>query len=891
MNHANQMKADADTMHPAAERLRAFVLGELNDAASEGIEQHLSGCAICRESLHGGAEDSLVALIRAAASTTVGLGLSAPRSAGRRQPHLPGYELLEVLGEGGMGVVWKARQMRLNRLVALKLLRSAGMASAESLARFRREAEAVARLRHANIVQIYEVGEHDGEPYLALEFAGGGNLAQKLADGPLPPSQAAELVETLARAMHHVHQHGILHRDLKPGNVLLDETGAAKIGDFGLAKQLDEATAHTQTGAILGTPSYMAPEQTGGEKATVGPPTDVYALGAILYETLTGRPPFRGPTALDTLAQVREREPVPPRQLQPSVPRDLETICLKCLHKEPRKRYASAADLADDLRRFREGRPIRARRAGLLERLVKWARRQPAWTALGVVSALALAALLGGGLWYQARLRAAVGQADSNRERADANRERADANYRHARQAINQMLDRLAKFRVPGAPQVGVLRRELSKDALTFFQGIAEAEADADPAARFDIAKAYTLLGAILDAQSQSETGRESLNHARLLLEQLCAEDPANWDYRIELSLCLARLAACEAERGRLPECLRFHEQSLEVCRELCRLEPDNADCQRALARGHLNLGCSCNDSDRREQAEFHWKETIRIMEKLVREHPEVLDDQYMLAVGSSNLAMLYRDAGRTAEADAIYREVEPRLTKLVEENAGHRNWGNWAWGLMMTLRNWGSMLVTARRGDEAGPLLNRAIAFMDKWCLEDPQLPGRQALLLGCLVARMCNSTLLHRRDEGDKDWQRAVALSAQLNSWSDLCIGALCDARFGDHMLAAARAEHLAKQKNLRDEDLNQLARAYALAAIAARKDSRLAPTEQMRKADCYAAESIALLSKLRGNGYFDKSDRLKAQHADTDLDSLRQRDDFVKLVNDIAKPAARK
>jgi serine/threonine protein kinase len=312
-----------------------------------------------------------------------------------------GYEVFEELGRGGMGVVYKARQVGLNRLVALKMILAGEFASVEEQARFRREAEAAARLDHPNIVRVYEVGEADGRPYLALEYVPGGNLADRLADGPLPAGAAARLVETLARAAHAAHEHGIVHRDLKPANILLASGGCEppgtgspggshpplaglvpKIADFGLAKLQytgdDTAPAGpTRTGVLIGTASYMAPEQAAGPGAAVGPAADTYALGAILYECLTGRPPFRGVSPLDTLEQVRTLAPVPPRRLQPGVPRDLETICLKCLEKAPRQRYATAAALADDLRRFLDGQPIQARPAGLSERALKWVRRQP----------------------------------------------------------------------------------------------------------------------------------------------------------------------------------------------------------------------------------------------------------------------------------------------------------------------------------------------------------------------------------------------------------------------------------------------------------------------------------------------------------------------------------
>jgi len=312
-------------------------------------------------------------------------------------PVIPGYETLDVLGQGGMGIVYKARDRRLPRLVALKMIRGGRHASAEELERFRRETNAVARLQHPNVIQIYEVGEQDGLPYCALEFAGGGSLARKSAGAPQPCRASAELVAVLARAVHAAHEQGVVHRDLKPSNVLLTEDGTPKVADFGLAKFLGDRAGTcgghlTQTAAALGTPCYMAPEQADGASA-VGPAADTYALGVILYELLTGRPPFRGATGPDTLRLVRTCEPVPPRKLRPDVPHDLETICLKCLEKAPARRYASAADLADDLHRFLEERTIVARRPSLASRAVRRLRRHPA-LALAAVLALLLAVVV-----------------------------------------------------------------------------------------------------------------------------------------------------------------------------------------------------------------------------------------------------------------------------------------------------------------------------------------------------------------------------------------------------------------------------------------------------------------------------------------------------------------
>ncbi len=304
-----------------------------------------------------------------------GEGAPAPWAAGL--PPLPDYEILGCLGRGGMGIVYKARHLPLKRIVALKMILGSDDSEPELVARFRREAEALARLHHPHIVQVYEVGEQAGQPYFSLEFMEGGSLNQKIRGAAQPTRQAAELVETLARAVQAAHEQGVVHRDLKPANVLLASDGTPKITDFGLAKQLDRGTVQTESGRILGTPAYMAPEQAFGRVREVGPPADVYALGVILYELLTGRVPFLGENRYHTLAQVCTHEPVSPRRLQPAVPRDLEKVCLKCLEKDPARRYARALDLADDLRRFLNGEPVRARLLSPVGRALKWARRHP----------------------------------------------------------------------------------------------------------------------------------------------------------------------------------------------------------------------------------------------------------------------------------------------------------------------------------------------------------------------------------------------------------------------------------------------------------------------------------------------------------------------------------
>jgi serine/threonine-protein kinase len=360
-------------------------------------------------------------------------GPPAPLQEVTTLPRIPGYEVEAVLGRGGMGVVFRARHLRLNRVVALKMALADAYAGPQERERFQREAEAVAGLRHPNVVQIYDVGDSDGRPYFTMEYVEGGSMAQKLAGAPQPAREAAALLATLAGAVQAAHHSGILHRDLKPANVLLSFSGRSqsgvgstppsrsdtlsaeqppnewvpKITDFGLARRLDGAAGLTCTGTALGTPSYMAPEQAQGKTDALRPATDVYALGAMLYELLTGRPPFHGATAAETVLQVIHQDPVPPSRLNGKVPRDLETICLKCLYKEPRLRYASAAALAEDLDCFLRGEAIAARPEGRLERLARRVRRRPALSAALAAGTLAALALLGGGLWLSSEQTAA----------------------------------------------------------------------------------------------------------------------------------------------------------------------------------------------------------------------------------------------------------------------------------------------------------------------------------------------------------------------------------------------------------------------------------------------------------------------------------------------------
>jgi WD40 repeat protein/serine/threonine protein kinase len=428
---------------PTDTELAAYHLGNLPEVALSRVAEHLDHCADCEQKVGqlDGLTDPILSSMRLSVASAGwssqgrswygesrrGSMPAVPLRAdhGSNPPYPEGYEVLGLLGEGGMGVVYKARHRKLNRIVALKMIAGEHQ---QIHARFRAEAEAIARLQHPHIVQIFEIGggERDGDsdreaaPYLALEYVEGGSLEARLTGTPEQPRRAAELIRILAQAIDYAHRRGIIHRDLKPSNILIDAGDQPKITDFGVAKRLGLAqdpecerdALRTQVGMIMGTPRYMSPELACGRGGEIGPATDVYSLGVILYELLTGRVPHQAPTALETLRQVRDEEPVAPRRLQPRLPRDLETITLKCLRKEPARRYASAQELADDLGRFLDGQPILARPTGWLERMYKLARRRPllaTWIAVAVLGLLTSAIVLwrseAAQRWYNTELR------------------------------------------------------------------------------------------------------------------------------------------------------------------------------------------------------------------------------------------------------------------------------------------------------------------------------------------------------------------------------------------------------------------------------------------------------------------------------------------------------
>lgn len=480
-------------------------------------------------------------------------------------PTIPGYVVLDLVGRGGMGKVYRARHVDLERIVALKVL--VRDPDERSLARFRDEARAVARLQHPNIASLYEAGVADGVPFLIQEFVAGGSLSQKLAATPQDPLNAASTVEAVARAIAASHEQGVVHRDLKPGNILLTEDGTPKVTDFGVAKLLDRDSDSgappvehlTRTGEIVGTPAYMPPEQAKGEPGASGVAVDVYASGALLYEMLTGRPPFQSPDIVQTLMMVIWMDPVPPRNLQPKVPRDLETICLKCLEKSPRRRYATALELADDLSRFRSGDAITARPVGLVERSWRWARRQPWQAAASGLAAAGVVGLAVGFAWVAEKNRQ-VNKANSDLSQSNAELIAANARLDQARAETEKILDSTLKSldrhqfglsdqlkSLPGGESLRIETLDQARQTLDELDALAPHR----PQVTYYLADAYSRLAAAQASAGDLNRSARSYSRARETLARLAQAAPAEPTLRANRAIVGFELASILDRLGR----------------------------------------------------------------------------------------------------------------------------------------------------------------------------------------------------------------------------------------------------------------------------------------------------------------------------------------------------
>ena len=606
------------------------------------------------------------------------------------------YEIVRELARGGMGVVFQARQVSLNRTVALKMILAGQLANEIDVRRFHIEAEAAANLDHPGIVPIYEVGEYEGQHYFSMGFIEGQSLSRLMAEGPLPPRTAAELMVKVAEAIEYAHQHGVIHRDLKPANILLDQAGHPRVTDFGLAKKLEGDSSLTGSGQIMGTPSYMPPEQAGGNRGEVGPLADVYALGATLYALVTGRPPFQASTAMDTVLQVIGDEPVPPRRLNVSVPLDVETICLKCLEKEQGKRYGSAAALAEDLRRYLAGEPITARPVGAVERAWRWSKRNKLVASLLTVVAMltAVGTVTITALWLRAehsrreavtageRTRLALGEAVSAGERADRARleavsageradrarleavaagERAESSAATARRAVNEYLDQITESPQLHRPGLIGLRRDLLNRALRYYEEFLKQSAS-DAGLRAEAAAAQNRAAMILNELGDTNRAIETGRRAVALYEQLVREQPDRGANRHGLASSLNSLANALRTTRRADESLAVYRRAAETHEALLRDEPDNADAATDLASCWSNLASVLGNLGRTDESEALLARARTHLEAVVKRMPEVVRPRNLLAGVLHSQGDHAADRGQFVESRALYlRALEIR--------------------------------------------------------------------------------------------------------------------------------------------------------------------------------------------------------------------------------------
>ena len=487
---------------PTRDQLRQLLGGSGTGDAFDPLREHVQSCRHCQKVLDEWPVFATESGAAGAGTQPAAPAAPVPAGAADGLPAIPGYEILGRLGGGGMGMVYKARQVRPpHRVVALKLLRPGGPEAAELRERFRLEVEALVRLQHPHIVPVFEVGDLDQTPYFTMELLGGGSLSDQRPGEPRPPGEAADLIAVLARAVGFGHGRGILHRDLKPANVLLTDDGTPKVADFGLAKLSGEGPGVTHTGMILGTPCYMAPEQAAGRAKGVGPAADVYSLGAILYQLLTGRPPFHGGTAGETVRLVLAADPVPPRRLRPAVPRDLEAVCLRCLEKDPACRYPSAEALADDLARFLAGRPTAARPLGATGRAWRWARRNPAAAGLALAAVLVIAGVVGGALAFASQKRRHAADLLGERDRVREERDRAAANFRTSLQAYRMLLDKVEGLELTYRATAD--QQKQVEEVIQFFEPLVREE-PGNAEYRHILAKAWHFRGKLCHGQPES---------------------------------------------------------------------------------------------------------------------------------------------------------------------------------------------------------------------------------------------------------------------------------------------------------------------------------------------------------------------------------------------------
>ncbi len=632
------------------------------------------------------------------------------------------YEILDELGRGGMGVVYRARQQTADRIVALKVVRSdllqslARGTNASPLDRFNHEIQAAARLEHENIVSVHEVGHVDGEPFFSMQYVDGRSLVDILRDGPLSSRDAARYMEPVARAVHEAHEAGILHRDLKPQNILVDsQFDRPLVADFGLAKLQESDEQLTQTGDIMGSPPYMSPEQA-QDSSNVTALSDVYALGATLYHLITWAPPFRAANGWETLRQVMDRDPVPPRQLNPSIDKDLETICLKCLEKEPSSRYVSALALAEDLRRYLNDEPIRALPIGPWGRAVRWCRRKPVVAGLIASTATALVLALVATLVGYVRTTAALNTAETG--------------YRHARQVVNEFYTRVSEDTLLNQPGMQPLRQDLLRQALDYYQQFLLERGD-DPSIQDELAMAHFRIGRITEQIDSPDTALTSYRQALDLQRRLVSRRPDDRGLLTEFADTWTAVGNVLLSQREFDDARAAHRQAADIRRRLLTEDSEDAECRRTLASTHMNLGLVDMESGRFEDADTNFSAAQALRRSVLDKHPDCIKTRRDLGMGYYNLAnlCLSRDERDFEGAETNFQRAASLFDELLGEE--HRDLAN-QYRLAVCCRRLADVQCVMDKAESARGFYQRSFEQMEKLADRNPDVPDYLADLAG---------------------------------------------------------------------------------------------------------------------------------------------------------------
>jgi len=691
-------------------------------------------------------------------------------AAAAKRPIIPGHEILDTLGRGGMGIVYRARHMALGRTVAVKMLISGHLAPEELLDRFQCEAESVARLKHPNIVQIYETGDVQGQPYFTLEYVAGGSLADRLDGSPQDSQAAARLVAQLADAVYYAHTMGVLHRDLKPANVLLEEDGTPKITDFGLARQMESDVRHTRTGDVMGTPSYMAPEQASGVTRKLDPACDIYSLGALLYEMLTGRPPFRGRDAVDTLMQVIADEVVAPRRLQSGLPRDLETICLKCLEKSPSKRYPTAAALADDLRRFLRHEPIVARPASGVERAMKFVRRRPAWAALWGVSALAISLTLVATLFYSLRV-------TQWNHQISAAYDRQKQTTMAALDYVDQVIDDVAGDRLAIVPEGQSARRDLLRDAMLFCQRLLEQQSS-DVDVQFYAARAQRQLADLQQATGETTEAEQAYRQALAMFANIPAQSAVHLPVARETAAAHINLGNLFERAGDLELAASHYKQAIRALADRVKGRDASEDELRLVAAAHGNLGVLYERLGHVDESGKEFEQAINLLASAAENSSDPMG-RLQMASALSNQGMLFKVVGNTDAALATFLRALEILETSDQETASRPEF---RLALASAQNNLAAVYQVAQQYEQAVESYRSAVDIFTQLTSD---FPGTLEYLRGWADARNNLTRLLIEREQWDEALAMARATAEQLRTLADRFPGEA----FHEDALATAR------------------------------------------------------------------------------------------------------